>query len=82
MTDQDDTLTLRDKFACAMLETILADGSNSNFISDFVEVFDYSDPIGDQDSLKRSTYRRMERKIRAAYKIADMMRKVRLLAFD
>jgi hypothetical protein len=72
--DDNEELTLRDKMAIAIFQGIISSEDSS---SDFVETFDSKDI--DQ---KNHYSKRMERKIRAAYKLADMMRKVRLAPFE
>lgn len=94
--DDDDKLTLRDKLAIEILNGALANGRDqtSTIMADVVYylVPDYqsdgSDPkhdqavkIRDEQSAKAAEHR-MERLIRSCYKMADIMRKVRLTPFQ
>lgn len=75
MSNEED-LSLRDKIAMQILQFILSGKEDSTgwTVKDYVNLFD------DKDGEK--CIKAMERKIRAAYKFADMMRKVRLTTFE
>lgn len=78
MNEPEDELSLRDKFAIEILNgLIMRDNQDpSSIIIDFVNHFSDKDEGG-----KNSAYRRMEYLVRCAYKMADVMRKVRLTTF-
>jgi len=79
MKDDDEDLTLRDKFAIALLQGMMANNDFTNPTIDFINTHDAQD---EDDPIKDSSTRIIRRRIRAAYKMADMMRKIRLDVFD
>jgi hypothetical protein len=81
--EDNDDLALRDKFAIEIFRTIIAQDVHnqySNPLTEFVNLFDTKDPT--EVGSRQYNEKKMERRIRAAYKLADMMRKVRLSTFD
>jgi len=77
MSDDNEDLKLRDKFAIDILKVILSADTNT-LLADFTEVFDDKE----EEARLRIYTRKLDRRIRAAYKIADMMRKVRMSTFE
>ncbi len=76
LNDKED-LSLRDLFAIKILVSLLS-GSGQDNLKQFMRLLD-SDP---KDHAKQDSIFYMERHIRASYKVADMMRKVRLSVFE
>lgn len=79
MDDSDDKLNLRDKFALEILTSFMSFDKDKTYssINNFIKNFD-SDEKHEKDYSNYSA----ERLIRAAYKFADIMRKVRLSTFE
>jgi hypothetical protein len=79
MSSEVDDYGLRDKFAIEILQAFISrEGqSTANLVAEFMKGHEYDDPY-----FKREGEEKMEALIRAAYKVADMMRKVRLTAFE
>ena len=75
MSSEVDDYGLRDKFAIEILQAFISrEGqSTANLVAEF---------MNDDPYFKREGEEKMEALIRAAYKVADMMRKVRLTAFE
>lgn len=77
-TEDDEEFSIRDKMAIAIFQGLLEHSISD--ISDFIGYFDTKDP--DKQEAKKHFSSKMERKIRASYKLADMMRKIRLSSFE
>ena len=74
--NKEDDIRLRDKFAIEILQAYIGREGNHT-ISAFINNFDH-----DNTGVKDDTFKHMERHIIAAYKIADIIRKVRLIVFE
>lgn len=79
--DDEKPLELRDKLAIEIFNGILAHSKNDtgSLIIDIVHHINYDEP--DSDRIEKNAARRIERVVQACYKVADIMRKVRLSAF-
>lgn len=79
--EKDDDLTIRDKFAIAILQSVL---SNSEVTaSRKFGLIDYLDSFDSKNTTySKEAFQSMERRIRACYMLADIMRKVRLTTFE
>ena len=75
-------LTLRDKFAIEVLSCLISDEGNKRYfiIQDQLKLKPYLIPSELEMIERANNY--MENCCRAAYKIADIMRKIRLTAFE
>lgn len=73
--NDDDKMLLRDKLAIEILNGLLSTDGIKGMVSEYCAYFEDK---GNKDHVEM----RMERLIRCSYKIADMMRKVRLATFD
>lgn len=81
MTDEEEKLTLRDRFALEMFKIIAQDKVNTaSSMHDFVNFFESKDK--DRITFQKDNEKRIERSMRAAYKLADLMRKARLGVFE
>jgi hypothetical protein len=77
MSDDNEDLKLRDKFAISILQSMLSDSKESPLMG-FMETFDDR-----EDTTRYKLYlKMMERRIRASYKLADLMRKIRMSSFE
>jgi len=76
----DEDIRLRDKFAIEILGSLI-NASNSNLISDFIFNMDPAYK-NDHPMDNKAAIQHLELSVRAAYKIADIMRKVRLTSFE
>jgi len=91
MTEDEEKFTLRDKLAIELLKLSYNNNKESIF-SEYIRHFtidkndsnnDFSDGyIQDLDSFLSYEEKQIVRKFRGAYKLADLMRKVRLGAFE
>ena len=72
----DEDIRLRDKFAIEILQSLLA--SNLSGVANFVTFHNSTD----NPDTRKVNFEKMEHTVRAAYKIADIMRKVRLTSFE
>ena len=79
MSSKIDEYSLRDKFAIEILHAFISREGNStaNLVAEFIKGQTYNDMY-----LQQAGDERMESLIRAAYKVADLMRKIRLTAFE
>ena len=82
--DEEKPMDLRDKLAIEILNGILSHSKNENngIISDIVFYVNYDCVGPEADRLKEVHTQKVERVVRACYKVADIMRKVRLSAFE
>jgi hypothetical protein len=76
----DEDIRLRDKFAIEILSALIGK-SNSNLIGDFIFNMDPAYK-NDHPMDNKAAVQHLELSVRAAYKIADIMRKVRLTSFE
>jgi maltoporin len=76
--DDDEEIRLRDKFAIEILGSLLGKETYNDEVANFITYHSSND----NPHTKSNSYKRMEHTIRAAYKIADIMRKVRLTSFE
>lgn len=79
MSDSDDEMSLRDKLAIEILNTFLVadQGKQFSIVQEFIKNFDSED----KDESKWVS-QKAERLVRSAYKFADIVRKVRMSAFE
>jgi hypothetical protein len=83
---EEDSLTLRDKFAIEMLKIMFTAPTAKNAsMQDFNNTMSYVNIDGkhiDEHEDFKYIERSLAKSMRAAYKIADIMRKVRMSAFE
>ena len=80
-SDDEEDLSIRDKFALSILNGLLSHPTlpgSTNHITNFHTYFDSKATPGTTSVVVEQ----MERYVRCAYQIADMMRKVRLSSFE
>jgi hypothetical protein len=75
--DNEKPMELRDQLALQILQAIFCNEASKDFLITYIYHFDDKDT-----SWAKNVNDRAEERIRAAYKIADIMRKVRLPAFE
>lgn len=81
MEDQEDKLTLRDKFAIEVLQALIARSPEKQYddrLKFFIENWDFKKQAG----IVKLADDQMRTLVRAAYRIADIMREIRLTAFE
>ena len=82
MNDSDETLSIRDKIALEVLHALIAripskESPYSDPLKFFLEYWDAKD-----HEQNKYANERMEHMVRTAYRIADIVRRVRLSAFE
>ena len=75
--DDEKPLELRDQLAIQILQAMLCNEDSKDFINHYFQHWN-----NESNNWKDSMAERAENRIRAAYKLADMMRKVRMAAFE
>lgn len=81
MEDQEDKLTLRDKFAIEVLQALIARSPEEQYDDRFKNFIEYWNWKGGVD-MPKLVDEQMRTLVRAAYRIADIMREIRLIAFE
>jgi hypothetical protein len=84
--DDERPFDLRDKLAIEILNGVLSHSKSDtgNIISNVVHYISYDSESDGQDKrrIEEVAAKQIERTIRACYKVADIMRRVRLSAFE
>ena len=81
MEDQEDKLTLRDKFAIEILQALITRSPEKQYDDRLKLFIDNWNFKGGHD-VPKLVDEQMRTLIRAAYRIADIMREIRLTAFE
>lgn len=86
MSDEEEKpLDLRDKIALEVLNGLISHSKNDtgNLIADIFHYINYrSEDVRYMNKIRKDSSERLERAVRACYKVADIVRKVRLSSFE
>ena len=82
--DDEKPMDLRDKLAIEIFNGVLSHSQKdtSYLIPDIIYYINYDGYGPEADRLQDAATERIENMVRACYKVADIMRKVRLSAFE